>query len=276
MWREDKEDALKNAKKTLIKLLRFTLISTIFVSIVNTLICLKQNKGPFEWFTLFSGGNRFRDFLLINKTFFLSAVLWYLFAMIYVELIYILLLKFNLLKKSYFLIIPLIIGNIIINEYYHLDWLYSSNWLFTGVPFVLLGSYLHSSKWWRKIPAYISWIMIIVGIISILFEIKQLGECYFYIGSVPMILGIYMLVIKGESITYPKFLSDFGAKCTQIIYVLHFSLRNVIYEFFGKPTEPLMIAVLPVIVFALSSIIAIIVVFIKECYLKNNVKKKKA
>ena len=266
LYRDNKEDALLAAKKTLFKMIKFTFYSLVFISIVNSIVCLIQNKNIFEWFILFNKKKTLFEFVVFNRGVFFSSIVWYLLALLYSLIIYIILIKTNLLKKSYLLIIPLIIGNLIINYCFDLKWFITGNWLFTGLPFLLLGSYLRTSRWWRKVPTKISWTFIIIGVIMALLEAKLFPLEFIYFSTLLIVFGIVTLVLKDNKFKCNKLISDFGAKCTAYIFVIHCSLRDLLYAIFGKPTNDIIELFMPIIIFVISSIIAIIIVYIKDKY----------
>lgn len=266
LYRNNKKDALIVAKKTLFKMLKFTLYSLIFISIVNSIVCLIQNKNMFGWFILFNKKKTLFEFFVYNRGVFFSSIVWYLLALLYSLVIYIILIKTNLLKKSYLLIIPLIIANLIINYCFDYRWFITGNWLFTGLPFLLLGSYLRTSKLWKNIPTKISWSFIIIGIIVAFLDAKLFPEEIIYISTLLIVFGIVTLVLKDNKFKCNKLISDFGAKCTAYIFVIHCSLRDLLYAIFGKPTNDIIELFMPIIIFVISSIIAIIIVYIKDKY----------
>ena len=69
----------------------------------------------------------------------IGSMMWYLFAYIYVLLVLLVLTNTGLLKKLYFLIPVLLIANLVMADTLDIRWFHVGNWLFTALPFVLLG-----------------------------------------------------------------------------------------------------------------------------------------
>ena len=272
LWDENNDKALSIAKKTLLKTLLFTFKSLIFISIVNTIVCMINNKLPFEWFILFKNSKNILMFVILNRAYFFSSIVWYLLAMIYVLIIYIISLKAKILNKMYVLIIPLIILNLTIGLIFNMDWYYSGNWLLTGLPFVLLGSYLHSTNWWKKIDIKQSFLFIIIGILLTIFEAYFRDGKILYLGSIFVAFGIFTFAIKSDKNNFNKSILAFAVKCTPIIFVIHCSLKEIIYSIFSIPNNYLILIFMPFLIFVLSSIISIFVIYIKNIIKSNYIK----
>ena len=252
IYKENSDDMIKAIKRSLYSILKITIISTIFISIINTIVSLIEGKNAFDWFFSYWKEEDLSTFILYNRARFLSSVMWYLFAMIYVLLFYLIIVKFKLLKIIYWIIIPLIILNLFRGEVLHKDWFYSGNWLFTGIPFTLIGTYMRS-----KINNYIFGIFVLIGIFVTAIEVHNLSEIFFYIGTTPLAIGLFGWAMKNDQLVWPKWLISFGKNCTPKIFILHCSLRDLIYAIFGTPNN-IILWLMPFCFFALSGLVAII------------------
>ena len=268
-WFLWKKDNLNNTKKYLKSTICFTVKSIIFITIINIIVGLINYQGPFDWFINYwkQNDHALRNFLLFNRAVFLSSVMWYLFALIYVIIIYYLISKFKLLKKSYFIIIPLIIVNIYLG-YNNYEWYYSGNWLLTSLPFLLLGSYIHATNLQKKVSNKLSIILIILGIIITIIEAYFHSGLIIYIGTIPIGLGIFFLGLNNQ-VNTPIWISNFGRYCSPIIFIIHCSLRDLLYNIFGNPKNNILLWLMPMIFFIISSLISIIYIKIKKTLCKT-------
>ncbi len=265
IWRRDADEAADAAKRSFFFMLKITLTGGAVIAAVNTVCALIRGKSAFSWLDPLLKENGIRNFLLYNRANFLASVMWYLFAMVYVTAIYAILARIRMLKLGYWLILPLIVMNLVRCEILQMDWFYGGNWFYTGIPFVMLGSWLHAQDVPRKVPAAVSWLLIAAGIVSTVFEAKAVPGISLYFGTVLLVFGIFTLAVRAEQVKIPAKLAVFGAKCTLYIFLLHCSVRDLIYACAGwstseGPEQTALKWLMPFIVFAVSAVIAVIIV----------------
>ncbi|MBO4458349.1 MAG: acyltransferase family protein [Butyrivibrio sp.] len=187
------------------------------------------------WFILFNSGTYVYDSVFVFDH------MWFLFALIYVMvLIYIFA---GVLRKWYKWLIGLLLFGLYFGEalqtFYPIrpfdisitTWYVMRNWLFVGVPFVLLGILL--SDIFRKKreeykdsyvdvmtgqkPKFI--FMIAVGLAMSVAEIFIFDKKEVYIGSLIAVIGIFLL---SECNVYSgKYLYKIGKKSSNVIYYYH-------------------------------------------------------
>ena len=218
-------------KKTIQLFAKIVLIYSISNSIVSYI-----NHGRFNhWlYNLTSFETIFR-FLFLNRAVFLCSVAYYPLMMIYVYSIYIQIIKRKLLNQSYQFIVGLLIVNIVINEFWGLNWFYSGNWLLTGIPFFLLGNWIHASLVKLKVKFYDQWKCIFIvaggGILS-LGERILIGSYYCSIGTVITVLGLFMFCLLGSYTNIQKTtVGNFIRDCSSIIFLIHIAVKDLLTAF---------------------------------------------
>ena len=187
------------------------------------------------WFFLFNSGT------FVYDSAFVFDHMWFLFALIYsVGLIYIFA---GVLRKWYKALIAGLLFMLYFGEalqtYYPIrpfdisitTWYVMRNWLFVGLPFVLLGilfadifrkkkeeyedSYVKVMT--GKKPLFI--LMIAVGIIMSVAEAFIFGKKEVFIGSLVAVIGIFLL--SECDVAAGKFLYKIGKKSSNVIYYYH-------------------------------------------------------
>ena len=251
----DDSRAYAMARRTLVSILKLTVLSVLLVAAVNTLVCLIRGRQMFSWVTgFFRRSGSWLLFLLYNRTHWLSSVMWYLFGLLYALVIYLVLVRLRVLKYAFWLIPLLLILNIVRGEVLGKAWYYQGNWLFTSLPFLLLGSLFRSSGWCTKIANRTAWWLIAAGIAATCVEAYFFGEQIIHVGTLPLALGIFCLAVNGGETRWPAWLSYFGRRCTKYVFLLHCSLRDLVYALAGTPSGALL-WLMPAFFFLLSGAI---------------------
>lgn len=158
--------------------------------------------------------------------------MWYLFALIYV---YVLIFIFApVLKKWYKWLIAILLGLLFFGEllqtYYPVrlfgigisTWYVMRNWLFVGMPFVLIGilfgdyAHEHTDLSKMKIPSII---MIVTGVLCSYLESVLIAQKDVFVGSVLVVVGILFL---SECSSYNgRILYILGKRSSSNIYFYH-------------------------------------------------------
>ena len=195
----------------------------------------KYSPSEALWFFLFNSGT------FVYDSAFVFDHMWFLFALIYsVGLIYIFA---GVLRKWYKVLIAGLLFMLYFGEalqtYYPIrpfdisitTWYVMRNWLFVGLPFVLLGilfadifrkkkeeykdSYVKVMT--GKKPLFI--LMIAAGIIMSVAEAFIFGKKEVFIGSLIAVIGIFLL--SECEVEAGKFLYKIGKKSSNVIYYYH-------------------------------------------------------
>lgn len=183
-----------------------------------------------------SGYNIYR-FLIFNASFFFltSQPLWFLLALIYCYLIFGILVKFQGIKVGYFMI-PILLLGLFIGEAWHLNGIidmnyYYRNFLFEGIPFFMLGHWVHENETEIK-NAFLDIGLIIVfilGTLEIIYSKFVLGHSLdVYIGSVLIVFSLFVLAIKNNPKQISGKLFVLKKDLTMYIYVNHLFCYQIV------------------------------------------------
>ncbi len=255
MRREDDGKTLEAAWRFFLSVLKMTGLSVLAVSVINVAVSLIRGSAPFGWLTSFFARDGLRLLLLYNRSHFLNSAMWYLLALVYAMVIILALLKLRVMRRAYWTIVPLLVWNLIRGEGMGMPWYTQGNWLFMALPFLMLGMVLRDTGWARKIPAPAAWCMIAAGIASTCVEGPRFGEQVLYMGTVPVALGVIILCLQNEDRDWPDSVAEFGRRLTPWIFVLHCSLRDLVYACFGRPKDWTAV-LMPFLFFLLSAMVA--------------------
>lgn len=141
-------------------------------------------------------------FVLVNSPVIINGHLWFLFALIYVYIAYWILSASGWLKRSYILI-PILLVCYFCLSYgsrlmgMNLEGGYWRNWLFEGIPFFLLGSWMHDKQSYFKEKLGQDGVqkLLAVGILSLFMALAErlfLFSNGVHIGSVITIFSLFL------------------------------------------------------------------------------------
>ena len=278
----DTQEIRRFTGNRLIKLLKVTAIVYAFYLIFS--LCYFLVKGWSFGYWLHDKFNAFetRTFFLFNSGRYIydeSYVfdhLWYLFALIYV---YVLIIIFApVLRKWYKWLTVLLLGLLFFGELLQTvypirpfdisisTWYVLRNWLFVGMPFVLIGivfadysekkrSDLGEERYREKTTALLpkNLIMLTLGCAISIAEKFLLGSKEVYLGSVIMVVSL--LLLSECRINTGRALSYLGKRASSLIYFYHvmiissldiLSQNGIIpsYTMWQKPILVMFIAIL--------------------------------
>ena len=261
--KDDDEKTAEAAKHSLFSILRLTVAALAVSAAGNTVQCLISGDPPFSWL---DSGVDLQDFLLYNYTTVFSPVMWYLFGLIYALVIYLILAKLKVIRLACWLCFPLIVINLIRSSADMSPWFHQGNWMFMSVPFLFLGSLLKDRRWCERIPAVLCWAMIAAGIIASVFETPTgmtalFSDKILYIGTLPLVFGIFTLCVRGKDVQWPRALAFFGRTCTTGIFIIHCSVYGIIQALVEIP-DGFIAWLMPLIVYLLSG--ALVLAFVQQ------------
>lgn len=170
--------------------------------------------------------------------------LWYLIAIIYIlSFIYFYTKKYRI-NNLYRLIPLLLIIGYIISSFEVNDRKYYQNFLFVGMPYILLGSYIHERS------TYIIIRNRVIGLLITLFSILYLAEIalYLHIGLparrehylciIPLVSFILIWAARNPNFGEKCLITTIGRDYSIYIYVFHlFFVRRMWIIFHGSPID---------------------------------------
>lgn len=283
---EETDEIRKKVWARLIKLLKITGIVYIIHLIFSMIFYLSQGTTFPEWFKDKFNPFEARIFFMFNSGRFIydgSYVfdhMWYLFALIYVYLLIIIFAP--VLRKWYKGLIVILLGFLFFGEllqvYYPIrpfdisisTWYVLRNWLFVGMPFVLLGVLFGDHiegmvmvdgnrerliMLFKYKPVFIC--LIIAGVISGYVESLIFGSREVYLGSVMIVTGLLFLsemVVPAEGVLW-----KLGKRASSNIYFYHvlviavidiLSQRGIIWQY-TMWQKPLIVILICLVLFGL-------------------------
>jgi hypothetical protein len=248
-------DIRKRVKGKLFKLLRITGVVYGVYLAYSFIYHLLMNNTPYEWFTSKFNLTEFKWFVMFGSGKFIYDGsytfdhMWYLFALLYVYLLIIIFAP--LLRKWMKGLIVILLFFLYLGEalqiYYPIrpfginisTWYVVRNWLFVGMPFVLIGAlfgdiiadikkdrsrqeYMRIFNLW-KAPGLC---LLSIGILSTCFESLVFGKVEVYLGSLIIVIALMMLS-EGFS-DKGRFVWKIGKEASSNIYFYHVLLIAVI------------------------------------------------
>ncbi len=267
----------ERVKKSLFKLMKMTAAVYLIHLCFSLVFNLMQKMTFREWLTMKFNPFEARAFFMFNSGRFIydgSYVfdhMWYLFALIYVYLLIIIFAP--VLRKWYRGLIAILLFFLYFGEllqtYYPIrpfdisisTWYVLRNWLFVGMPFVLLGILFgdFASAHKNDMGSFLipSMIAIAAGIILSFIEFKIFGAKEVYLGSLVIVTAL--LFLSEPAAHFGGILSDLGKRASSnayfyhvlIIAVLDIMSQNGIIPLYTMRQKPLIVMAICTLVFGI-------------------------
>ena len=219
---------LKKIKKRIKKTVVLIVFATVSYTVFNTLLMLSNGDltGLYSYFM------RYIDFTNIVKLLSLNIPIcleyfWYLYAILYVYVIFYFVTVFHVKDKVVFIIsgsillLHVLLGEVLSVWGIALPGLIVRNFAVMGISFFGLGLYV--KKYQHKfitISNFVISLFLIIGILESILSRYFLGKKEIYIGSLLILIALICVFIKYSAIKYPRFLIVIGG-CSTYIYVFH-------------------------------------------------------
>lgn len=211
-----------------------------------------------------------------------SGHLWYLFAILYVYLIFYFVTIKQIREDLVFLVslllllLHLLLGECLSAFGIVLSNVYIRNFALMGIPFFGLG--LLARKYKKKfqiIPGYVLFIAGILGISESVVSRAFLGNNELYIGSLLILFVTVVIFIKHSNIDYPRFFRS-SAGCSKYVYIFHSMVAIIIGEIYKilhiNYTASVFLQNLhPLIVCIFSTVLAYLIIRISNLFTRKNV-----
>lgn len=183
--------------------------------------------------------------LLFNWTSFISSHLWFLLALIFCYLFLIVVKQKKVsLNEKVFVFLPIIgytIGIFLIKFYDESTMFLVRNWIFTGIPFFMIGYFIRKNKEiiLNKITSkkliVISAVGLLLSIIErILIKLILDGKLTLYLGTYIFVVSIFIFSIKNPKIVKKSIFSFIGEKISLYIYIIHYMFINIFKNILPK------------------------------------------
>lgn len=225
-------------------------------------------------------------FLFLNDVGFLFAtmdVLWFLFALLYVYVIFWLLGKFHLWKVAYCLILPLfialfVVSNILVRLDFTIVICYYRNFFLTGLPFMLLGHWMHAKEEKLvRISAKYLVLGVVVGLAEAIVVQLFLTESFYadskehYIGTFFAVACLFALALKYPSVHIPV-VGFIGRELSLYVYLLHVLVLSSLNKLYTS--EALWFRLIhPILIIALSVLVSLLVWLVVSFFHKRRARR---
>ena len=216
---DSRERMKKKAEYQLKKTIKLTLFSLGVCILANSFLQLIYGNLPFHWLAVMKDSKLWMHLFLFNRAYWLCSVMYYFFMLIYVYLIMMVALRRKIGKKAFLLIPILLFCNIAMSEIGHHSWYYVGNFLFTGIPFFLLGMFLN--KIYRPQNNKVLIITALLGAGLTVIETAFFGEAYLYIGTILISVSLVYLCINNDNNPHMQLLARFGTECSAFVFIIH-------------------------------------------------------
>lgn len=180
------------------------------------------------------------NWLVFNQDPFVR-IMWFTSALLYCYVLFWIINHFNLYRVGYGLIpvllmIHLIMGNVMVMLGVEINKVYYRNFLLFGLPFFMLGNWLHKNQAdiLEKFTIKKCQIILLTGLLLGIGEWFVEGRREMYIGTLLVVLSAFMLTMYQPEKKENSFLTKIGEKYSLFIYVVHYSLIVVLERFSGK------------------------------------------
>lgn len=259
----------KTVKRRLLKILWLYLISAAIYHIHDmTVRIFEQGISGLVGYVsdVFLSVGNIAEYLFFNVPF-TSVHLWYLLALIYVYLIWLIILKYSLSDKILFvigtvtLLVNLVIGGLLQVFGLVLNCIYVRNFAFTGLPFFIFGYLIRKyNHLFTKIEVSHLIVAIIIGSCEPIIFRLLIGNCEVYLGSIVCCVSLILLAEKAKSVELPKRSLPVFRSSTDI-YVLHIlfaSFLSSLAGIFPSGAESVIRAIMPCLSFAVCIVFSLL------------------
>lgn len=197
-----------------------------------------------ERFRLMFNREKMVEWLVFNQDPFVN-IMWFTSALLYCYILIWIINHFNLYKMSYglipvLIIIHLLVGNVPALFGVEIYKVYYRNFLLFGLSFILLGNWLHKNQECvlEKIAIEKCKLLLLVGVILGMGEWFLVGRREMYIGTLLVVISIFLLALHQPEKKENSVLTKIGEKYSLFIYIVHYSLIVVMGRFSEKLIMP--------------------------------------
>lgn len=233
-FKAGEEDILKKMPGKVRHILVLTGVSYPFYILWGCVQNVLEGKNVADWLGKIIAPSNIENFFRYNSSSAVKSHLWFLPALLYCYLIFWAIAKCRVCKAAYLLIPVLLAGHIWMDEGRFLFGntcrvMEFRNYLFTGMPFFLLGHLIHREQeiLKKKIPGFLCIFFVILGAVMTTAEFFLIGKMEMYIGSIFMSVGIFLFAVLDQELLVPDFLEEVGEKYALFIYILHPAVKEV-------------------------------------------------
>ncbi len=231
--------------------LAFVIIQSLLFNNIN------WNIGFGNWFY----------FLVFNQPFIIAGQYWFLFALLYVYIMYAIIDRFKLQKTAYLLAIAMFITYVVLAQGMYLIGikipnLIYRNFLVEGFAYFMLGHWIHKNQAYIKIKKGTLLTTIFITTLLCLVERYVLGRDFgVNIVTIPQVFCLFLYAINNPSV-HKGILQEIGKRYSMYVYILHpfvWHVLEYIYGYYNLQSNTAALYVMPILVLSISLLLSHIV-----------------
>lgn len=210
---------------------------------------------------------RLGKFLLFNSPPIIAGQYWFLFALLYIYILYAIIERFNLQKYAYPFAGFMFISYIIMAQGMHLIGIsipnmFYRNFLVEGFAFFMLGHWIHKNQADLKISNEVLIIIVVISTLLCLLERYLLGRDFgVNIVTIPQVFALFLYAINNPQ-KHKGFIQEIGRRYSMYVYILHpfvWHTLEYLYEYYNIITNTVALYLMPLIVLVISLLLSHIV-----------------
>lgn len=210
---------------------------------------------------------RFCKFLLFNSPPIIAGQYWFLFALLYVYILYAIIERFGLLKFAYPFAAFMFVVYIIMAQGLHLVGIFIPNmfyrnFLVEGFAFFMLGHWIHKNQSILRISKHTLVLTIVITTLLCLLERYLLGRDFgVNIVTIPQVFCLFLYAVNNPQ-QHKGVFQEIGKRYSMYVYILHpfvWHVLEYIYEYYHLQTKTPALYAMPVLVLSISLLLSHIV-----------------
>lgn len=231
---------IKNIKKRIFKILFLYLFASIIYHLYSLFITIYSfgKASFFSYFVKTFSFENFISFLFFNSPF-SSDHLWFLLALVYVYLIWLLIIKFCkndifiFVLSTFLLVIHLILGEVLSIFGFQVKIEYVRNFALFGLPFFGFGYLInkHQNKF-NNVNFYALILLLVFGCAESVLSNFFLGKNELYLGSICCCFSLIIIALKHSEKKLNRILTTISSTNTDI-YIYHIVIAKSISFILG-------------------------------------------
>ena len=270
--------------KKIVHIIKYIIIASIvyvlWYWIIYPIINGLKPQSFSQYFAPLFTKKRLFDLLVLNVNPF-SGTLWFLNALLYCYLIWLLLSKINNKKIIYVVALIVLFGGIVLRGFIQIKHLipeevninYFRNWLFLGLPFYIIGYAINENK--ERIIKISSekQLLLVAGLgLVVSFAERLLVPLEVFFGTVVVTIALFVFAIKKPNVKKIPIINKVGERFCFAIYIMHPIVRDGIDRALSKTSiggNKLVLFINPIIVFLICFLISILIYQIIDLIIKK-------
>ena len=273
----------KKIRKRILNTFSLLIFATLSYTAFNILTyILNNNAGEIiYYFRLYKNVDNLVKLLVFNIP--ISAFhLWYLYALLYVYIIFYILTALRLNEKVIFIIsFLLLLLQVFLGEGLSavgivLPTQIVRNFVVTGLPFFGMGLFVKKcEKQLSTVPDYAVAVSAVIGVFAAVFSRYAFGKNELYLGSLFILFSIVCVFIKYSAVQYPSFITALEG-CSTYIYIFHIMILSVLNKIYAAYAIDINASIIlknlhPIVVCVLSTLVAYVLINIKKARRKKSI-----